>query len=76
MLLPEPGKENSRRPNIFLFFNIKVLFIQVIALLVDFLVAVATVSVVYTSMGKSGRVPLFNIMGGKLLLNFGAKFRR
>ena len=59
MLLPEPGKENSRRPNIFLFFNIKVL-IQVIALLVDFLVAVATVSVVYTSMGKNGRVPLFN----------------
>ena len=60
MLLPEPGKEINRRPNIFLFFNIKVLFIQVIALLVDFLVAVATVSVVYTSMGKNGRVPLFN----------------
>ena len=60
MLLPEPGKENNRRLNIFLFFNTKALFMSVIALLVDVLVAVVTVSVVYTSMGKNSRVPLFN----------------
>ena len=66
MLLPEPRKENNKRLNIFLFFNIKVLFMSDIALFVVVVVvvvliavAVITVSVVYTSMEKNGRVPLF-----------------
>ena len=66
MLLPEPRKENNKRLNIFLFFNIKVLFMSDIALFVVVVVvvlvavAVITVSVVYTSMEKNGRVPLFH----------------
>ena len=66
MLLPEPRKENNKRLNIFLFFNIKVLFMSDIALFVVVVVvviliavAVITVAVVYKSMEKNGRVPLF-----------------